>query len=50
MAVQEWIDRGGLKGRAITSDGIRETHRRFCELLPRIFSGSRTRKRKSASA
>src|SRR5438105_1822912 len=26
IAVQEWIDRGGLKGRAVTSDGIRETH------------------------
>jgi len=34
LLVQEWIDRGGLKGRAVTSDGIRETHRRFCELLP----------------
>jgi Fic family protein len=34
IAVQEWIDHGGLKGRAVTSDGIRETHRRFCELLP----------------
>jgi Fic family protein len=34
IVVQEWIDRGGLKGRAVTSDGIRETHRRFCELLP----------------
>jgi Fic family protein len=34
IAVQEWIDRGGLKGRVVTSDGIRETHRRFCELLP----------------
>src|SRR6266404_2228551 len=34
IAVQEWIDRGGLKGRAVTSDGIRETRRRFCELLP----------------
>jgi len=34
IAVQEWIDRGGLKGHAVTSDGIRETHRRFCELLP----------------
>ncbi|HEY6384631.1 MAG TPA: Fic family protein [Candidatus Acidoferrum sp.] len=34
IAVQEWIDRGGLKGRDVTSDGIRETHRRFCELLP----------------
>lgn len=34
IAVQKWIDHGGLKGRAVTSDGIRETHRRFCELLP----------------
>jgi Fic family protein len=34
IAVQEWIDRGGLNERAVTSDGIRETHRRFCELLP----------------
>src|SRR5947208_4244768 len=32
--VQKWIDGGGLKGRALTSDGIREIHRRFCELLP----------------
>jgi len=34
ITVQEWIDRGGLQGRAVSSDGIRETHRRFCELLP----------------
>ncbi len=34
IAVQKWIDGGGLKGRAATSDGIREIHRRFCELLP----------------
>jgi len=32
--VQQWIDDGGLKGRAVTADSIRETHRRFCELLP----------------
>jgi Fic family protein len=32
--VQKWIDDGGLKGRAATSEGIREVHRRFCELLP----------------
>src|ERR1019366_739137 len=31
---QEWIDGGGLKGRALTVDSIREIHRRFCELLP----------------
>src|ERR1700731_693077 len=34
ITVQEWIDGGGLKGRALTGDGIREIHRRFCELLP----------------
>ena len=34
ITVQKWIDAGGLKGRAVTSDGIREIHRRFCELLP----------------
>lgn len=35
IAVQEWIDNGGLDGRrAITADGLREIHGRFCELLP----------------
>jgi Fic family protein len=34
ITVQKWIDGGGLKGRAVTSDGIREIHRRFCDLLP----------------
>jgi Fic family protein len=35
IAVQEWIDGGGLgAGRAIAADAIREIHRRFCELLP----------------
>src|SRR6202047_775533 len=34
IAVQRWIDSGGLKGRALTADSIRETHRHFCELLP----------------
>jgi Fic family protein len=34
IAVQKWIDDGGLKGRAATTHGIREVHRRFCELLP----------------
>src|ERR1035438_3910929 len=34
IAVQQWIDDGGLKGRALTVDSIREIHRRFCELLP----------------
>jgi Fic family protein len=34
IEVQKWIDEGGLKGRAVTVDGICEIHRRFCELLP----------------
>ena len=34
VEVQRWIDRGELKGRAVTSDAVREVHRRFCELLP----------------
>ncbi len=34
IAVQKWIDGGGLKGRAVTLDGICEIHRRFCESLP----------------
>jgi len=34
IAVQQWVDRFGLKGRAVTSDGIRDMHRRFCALLP----------------
>ena len=34
IAVQQWIDDGGLDGRAFTAEGIREVHRRFCELLP----------------
>lgn len=32
--VQRWIDGGGLRGRAVTSEGICEIHHRFCELLP----------------
>jgi Fic family protein len=34
ITVQKWIDDGGLTGRAVTSEGIREVHRRFCEELP----------------
>lgn len=34
IAVQKWIDEGGLKQRATTADGLSETHRRFCESLP----------------
>jgi len=34
IAVQKWIDEGGLKGRAATKEGILEIHRHFCALLP----------------
>src|ERR1019366_5006480 len=35
ITVQKWIDGDSLGGgRALTPDGIREIHRRFCELLP----------------
>jgi len=34
IEVQKWIDSGGLKGRSVTVDAIRETHHRFCSLLP----------------
>ncbi|MBI2687012.1 MAG: Fic family protein [Acidobacteria bacterium] len=35
IAVQEWIDRGGLSsGDAVKAHAIAEIHRRFCELLP----------------
>jgi Fic family protein len=34
IAVQQWIDSGGLRGRSVTVDGICEVHRRFCEGLP----------------
>lgn len=34
IAVQQWIDEGGMDGRAFTVAGICELHRRFCELLP----------------
>ncbi|MFQ5671855.1 MAG: Fic family protein [Nitrospinales bacterium] len=31
---QQWIDDGGLTGRAYRVDGVLEIHRRFCENLP----------------
>ena len=34
VAVQQWIDSGGLTGRATTVVGLRDIHRRFCSLLP----------------
>jgi Fic family protein len=35
MAVQQWIDEGGLSVRqAVSSEGVVDLHRRFCEHLP----------------
>jgi Fic family protein len=34
IAVQRWIDEGHFRGRAVTVEGIRDIHRRFCEHLP----------------
>jgi Fic family protein len=34
IAVQKWIDDGGLKAPATTINSITEIHRRFCEALP----------------
>lgn len=34
IAVQRWIDKGGVEKRALTVESIREIHRRFCDLLP----------------
>jgi len=34
VTVQKWIDEGGLKERAVTTEGIGEIHRRFCAELP----------------
>jgi Fic family protein len=34
IAVQQWIDDGSLRGRAVAAGSIREIHRRFCETLP----------------
>jgi Fic family protein len=34
IGVQQWIDDGGLNGRAVTVDSIRDIHRRFCAALP----------------
>ena len=31
IAVQAWIDGGGLADRAVTRDGLFEIHRRFCD-------------------
>ena len=34
IAVQKWVDEGGVRGRALTTEGLCEIHRRFGELLP----------------
>ena len=34
VAVQKWIDDGGVRARATTTEALREIHRRFCEALP----------------
>jgi len=34
IAVQKWIDDGGLKDRTVRAESICEVHRRFCEQLP----------------
>ncbi len=34
IAVQQWIDNGGLKYRPVAAESIKEIHRRFCEKLP----------------
>jgi len=34
IAVQQWIDAGGLSGPAASIENIREIHRRFCQQLP----------------
>ena len=34
IAVQQWIDGGGLTGHTMAMESIEEIHRRFCDLLP----------------
>jgi Fic family protein len=34
VEVQRWIDGGGLRGRSLTVEGVREIHRRLYQLLP----------------
>ena len=34
IAVQQWIDTGGLKSPATSTQSVTEIHRRFCEQLP----------------
>jgi Fic family protein len=34
IAVQRWIDEGGLKGKGVTTEAVREIHRRFYAEMP----------------
>ena len=34
VAVQKWIEEGGLGGEAVSADSLLEIHRRFCDELP----------------
>lgn len=34
ICVQQWIDSGAIRGRAVHADALGEIHRRFCSLLP----------------
>ena len=34
IAVQRWIDEGGLKGKGVTTEALREIHRRFYAEMP----------------
>jgi hypothetical protein len=49
IAVQRWIDEGGLHERATTAAALREVHRRFCELLPETFCGLKAPAQANAS-
>lgn len=37
IEVQRWVDGGALDGRAMSAEGLREIHRRFCAALPESF-------------
>ena len=34
IAVQTWIDDGGVDGFALTAAGLRQIHKRFCDQVP----------------
>ena len=48
IAVQQWIDAGGLKGHVANAESILEIHRRFCEHLPPELLVARTPDSKKA--